>query len=129
MIRTGEQYRESIRDGREVFINGERVADVTTHPMFKPLVDIRARFYDMQHDPATAGIMTYAEDGEVNAIGNKLPLSQEDWPVADLRVDWHDDPVGALAALWALYRPQLEDYVRRALDPDDAPGFGVPGEE
>ena len=49
MIRTGAQYRDSLRDGREVYINGERVADVTTHPMFKPLVDIRARIYDMQH--------------------------------------------------------------------------------
>jgi hypothetical protein len=44
MIRTGAQYRDSIRDGRRVYIGGERVKDVTTHPMFKPLVDIRARF-------------------------------------------------------------------------------------
>ncbi len=60
MIRTGEQYRDSIRDGREVYINGERVRDVTRHPMFKPLVDIRARIYDMQHDPATRDVMTFA---------------------------------------------------------------------
>ncbi|MGI9465063.1 MAG: 4-hydroxyphenylacetate 3-hydroxylase N-terminal domain-containing protein, partial [Aestuariivirgaceae bacterium] len=32
MIRTGDQYRESIRDGRDVWINGEKVRDVTTHP-------------------------------------------------------------------------------------------------
>ena len=56
MIRTGDEYRASLRDGREVWITGERVADVTTHPMFKPLVDIRARIYDMQHDPATADV-------------------------------------------------------------------------
>lgn len=43
MIRTGEQYRESIRDGREVWIGGERVKDVTEHPAFKPAVDARAR--------------------------------------------------------------------------------------
>jgi len=79
MIRTGAEYRESIRDGREVYIAGERVKDVTIHPMFKPLVDIRARIYDMQHDPATRHIMAYQEDGEVNAIGNKLPFSQADW--------------------------------------------------
>ena len=79
MIRTGAEYRESIRDGREVYIAGERVRDVTTHPMFKPLVDIRARIYDMQHDPATRHIMAYEEDGEVNAIGNKLPFTQADW--------------------------------------------------
>ena len=83
MIRTGEAYRESLRDGREVHVNGERVADVTTHPMFKPLVDIRARIYDLQHAPETAPVMTYKAQGraggEVNAIGNKLPYTQDDW--------------------------------------------------
>ena len=54
MIRTGDEYRESIRDGREVWMNGERVKDVTTHPMFKPLVDVRARIYDMAHDAGHA---------------------------------------------------------------------------
>ena len=49
MIRNGDECRESIRDGREVYINGERVTDVPTHPMFKPLVGIRARIYDMAH--------------------------------------------------------------------------------
>ena len=79
MIRTGAQYRDSIRDGRQVYIGGERVKDVTTHPMFKPLVDIRARFYDMQHEPATRDIMSYADGGETHAIANKLPYTQADW--------------------------------------------------
>ena len=57
MIRTGEQYIESIRDGRKVYVNGERVEDVPTHPMFKPLVDIRARIYDMAHDPDKAELL------------------------------------------------------------------------
>ena len=39
MIRTGEQYQDSIRDGREVYVNCERVKDVTKHPQFKPLLD------------------------------------------------------------------------------------------
>jgi 4-hydroxyphenylacetate 3-monooxygenase len=79
MIRTGEQYKASIRDSRAVYINGERVKDVTAHPAFKPLVDIRARIYDLQHEPASRHLMTYQEDGEVHAINNKLPLSQQDW--------------------------------------------------
>lgn len=79
MIRTGAEYIESIRDGREVYMAGERVKDVPTHPMFKPLVDIRARFYDMQHDARTRHIMTYDEDGQRHAIGNKLPHTQADW--------------------------------------------------
>jgi 4-hydroxyphenylacetate 3-monooxygenase len=79
MIRTGAQYRDSIRGTREIFINGERVKDVTTHPMFKPVVDIRARIYDMQHDPATSHIMAYQDKDEISAIGNKLPYTQQDW--------------------------------------------------
>ncbi|WP_455355715.1 4-hydroxyphenylacetate 3-hydroxylase family protein [Streptomyces sp. SYSU K217416] len=81
MIRTGEQYRDSIRDGREVWINGEKVPDVTAHPAFRPLVDIRARIYDMAHDPATRDVMTYRdpETGEVNAVQQKPPTTREDW--------------------------------------------------
>jgi len=79
MIRTGEDYKASIRDGRAVYMNGEKIRDVTIHPAFKPLVDLRARIYDLQHDPATQHLMTYREDGEVHAINNKLPLSQQDW--------------------------------------------------
>jgi 4-hydroxyphenylacetate 3-monooxygenase len=79
MIRTGEEYKASIRDGRAVYMNGERIKDVTVHPSFKPLVDIRARIYDLQHDPATRHLMTYQEDGEAHAINNKLPISQQDW--------------------------------------------------
>jgi 4-hydroxyphenylacetate 3-monooxygenase len=79
MIRTGEDYKASVRDSRAVYINGERVKDVTAHPAFRPLVDIRARIYDLQHEPATRHLMTYQEDGEVHAINNKLPLSQQDW--------------------------------------------------
>ena len=79
MIRTGQQYLDSIRDSREVYINGERVRDVTRHPAFKPLIDIRARIYDMQHDPATKHLMTYEEGGEKFSIGLKMPHSQQDW--------------------------------------------------
>ena len=79
MIRTGDEYRDSIRDSREVFMNGERVKDVTVHSMFKPLIDIRARMYDMAHDPATRDIMTVTQGADINAIGSALPYTQEDW--------------------------------------------------
>lgn len=52
------------------------------------------------------------------------------WPVVDLRIDWADaDPVASLQALWQAYEPQMEAYITRALDPRDAPGYGVPGDE
>jgi len=45
-------------------------------------------------------------------------------------VDWADeDPVGELSRLWLAYEPQMEAYVTRALDPREAPAYGVPGDE
>jgi 4-hydroxyphenylacetate 3-monooxygenase len=83
MIRTGEQYRESLRDGRQVWINGEKVKDVTTHASFKPIVDVRARIYDMAHDAKTRDVMAYVDkdSNEPCCIGYKLPHTQEDWQV------------------------------------------------
>jgi aromatic ring hydroxylase len=78
MIRTGQQYRDSIRDGRQVWINGERVRDVSTHPMFRPLIDFRAQTYDMQHEAQHAPVMSYREaGGEVCPVAAKLPMTQE----------------------------------------------------
>src|SRR5580693_7342064 len=79
MIRTGQQYLDSIRDSREVYINGERMRDVTRHPMLKPLVDIRARIYDMQHEAGSRDILSFSENGARHAIANKLPRTQQDW--------------------------------------------------
>jgi 4-hydroxyphenylacetate 3-monooxygenase len=79
MIRTGEQYREGLRDGREVWIDGERVRDVTNHPAFKPIVDVRARIYDMQHDETHRSILTYVDNNQRHSLFNKLPKAQQDW--------------------------------------------------
>jgi len=59
---TGEEYIESLRDGREVFIYGDRVADVTTHPAFRNSVRVTARLYDSLHDPAKRDMVTAPTD-------------------------------------------------------------------
>jgi len=79
MIRTGQQYLDSIRDGREVYIDGERIKDVTKNPTLRPLIKIRARIYDMQHEAATRGLLSFQQDGEWHAVANKLPRTQQDW--------------------------------------------------
>lgn len=69
------------------------------------------------------------EEGPVHSIGMKL-VHKAAFPVADLRVDWTEAcPVAALRDLWAIYQPQLNDYVARALNPEAAPSYGVPGDE
>jgi 4-hydroxyphenylacetate 3-monooxygenase len=50
VLRTGRDYIESLRDGREVWIDGEQVTDVATHPAFAPMVSVRARIYDLAHE-------------------------------------------------------------------------------
>ena len=134
MIRTGEQYLESIRDGREVYVNGEKVKDVPSHPMFKPLVDIRARIYDMAHDENTEDLMTYEENGERFATGLKLPHSQEDWWKKRRATDLvFEDAKGVITRvgdetvgeMWSLYDgqdvlnevdPQFSENIKRHID-------------
>jgi uncharacterized Ntn-hydrolase superfamily protein len=68
------------------------------------------------------------EEGPVHSVG-MLIVRDVAWPIADLRIDWHDnDPIGELAKLWELWEPQMESYVTRAINPTSAPSFGVPGD-
>ena len=74
-----------------------------------------------------AGAEQGGEAGPVHSAG-LLVVHQVSWPIVDLRIDWTEhDPLGALAGVWDIYAPQIDDYVRRALDPGAAPSFGVPG--
>lgn len=59
---TGAEYLESLRDGREVYIYGERVKDVTTHPAFRNSARMIARLYDALHDPARKDVLTRETD-------------------------------------------------------------------
>lgn len=54
---TGEEYLESLRDGREVWIYGERVEDVTAHPAFRNSARMIARMYDALHDPEQQDVL------------------------------------------------------------------------
>ena len=74
-----------------------------------------------------AGALAGGEAGPVHSAG-LLVVREVPWPIIDLRVDWRDaDPIADLDRIWKRYEPQIEAYVRRALAPQDAPGFGVPG--
>src|SRR5689334_4070277 len=59
---TGAEYLESLRDGREIWIYGEKVKDVTTHPAFRNTARMLARLYDALHDPALQDVLTTETD-------------------------------------------------------------------
>ncbi|MCG4454167.1 DUF1028 domain-containing protein [Pseudomonas sp. MMS21-TM103] len=76
-----------------------------------------------------AAMAAGGEAGPVHSAALKV-VDDLTWPLIDLRVDWAEqDPIGELDRLWQAYRPQMQDYVIRALDPTRAPSYGVPGDE
>lgn len=76
-----------------------------------------------------AGLKAGGEAGPIHSAGFKL-VREVSWPVADLRCDWTEAcPITELSALWDIYKPQLDAYVTRALNPTEAPSYGVPGDE
>lgn len=78
-------------------------------------------------DALQAGIDAGGEAGPVHSA-NLIVAHVQSWPLVDLRVDWDDDPVGRLAELWRAYEPEMDAYVTRALAPQSAPSYGVPGD-
>src|SRR5208283_2342572 len=63
---TGNEYLESLSDGREVWINNERVKNVASHPAFRNSARMIARLYDSLHDPALSEVLTIPRE---NGIG------------------------------------------------------------
>ncbi len=76
-----------------------------------------------------AAVAAGGEAGPVHSAALKI-VEEQIWPAVDLRIDWaDDDPIARLDALWQAYRPQMQDYIVRALNPTAAPSYGVPGDE
>ena len=76
-----------------------------------------------------AGLAAGGEAGPVHSAGMKI-VDQVPWPVADLRCDWTENcPIEAIATVWEIYKPQLDAYIQRAIDPREAPSYGVPGDD
>ncbi|WP_121063288.1 DUF1028 domain-containing protein [Chachezhania antarctica] len=76
-----------------------------------------------------AGLAAGGEAGPVHSAG-LLIMDRQAWPYAELRCDWTEDcPITAIATAWDVYKPQADAYITRALDPTEAPSYGVPGDE
>jgi uncharacterized Ntn-hydrolase superfamily protein len=73
------------------------------------------------------GLAAGGEEGPVRSAGLAV-VEGVAWRVTDLRVDDADDPAAELSRLLALWLPQKRDYLTRALDPEAAPSYGVPGD-
>lgn len=75
-----------------------------------------------------AGLGAGGEEGPVHSAA-LLVVHEQPFPLVDLRCDWDEaDPVRVLRNLWTAYEPQMNAYLVRALNPDEAPSYGVSGD-
>ena len=65
-IRTGSEFRESLRDGRTIYVDGQRISDVTAYPPFQGTIDTLASLYDLQHEHRD--LLTYASPKTGDAV-------------------------------------------------------------
>src|SRR3989441_9200733 len=103
---TGKEFLESLRDGREIWIYGERVEDVTTHPAFRNPARMLARLYDALHEPATQAVLTCATDTGSGGYTHKYfraPSSADDLVAAR-------DAIAAWARLTYGWMGRSPDY-------------------
>ncbi len=117
----GDEYIESLRDGRQIYIHGERVEDVTTHPAFRNSVRSIARLYNALHDPATKDELTAETDTGSGGYTHpffKAPHSAEDLVAGrDAIAAWQRLTYGWMgrspdykAAFLATYGPNADYY-------------------
>ena len=144
----GAGYLESLRDGREVWVNGEKVQDVTTHPCFASVAKEIARLYDLQHDPATRDTMTYEDEDGLRVSYSYLPPKSPEELLARRRNTeiWARESYGMmgrfpdfcaamivgmydvraeLAEINPMFGPNIENYLRYARQHDLSLSHGL----
>jgi uncharacterized Ntn-hydrolase superfamily protein len=129
------------REGRSATFSGDRTTPEMSHVAMQDVCAIghflaNARvppamlrgFQAQPTAPLAERLMRALEEGraaggEARAVRSAylLVVGEHNFPLVDLRIDWHDDPVGALRALWNRYAPLTGDYLLRAIDPAHAP--------
>ena len=76
--RTGKQFLEGLKDEREIWLEGERVTDVTTHPKLKGAAQTMAKLFDLQHEYPEIMLYDSPDTGEKVGITHLIPRSKED---------------------------------------------------
>src|ERR1700761_585212 len=80
VARTGAEHIASLKDGRTVYINGQLVPDVTTHPAFRNAVQSAGALYDFQAKPENIELMTFVPEGSSRRVNRawQMPCSYEE---------------------------------------------------
>ena len=116
--------------GKDVASGGNLLAnDTVPSAIVTAFQNSKGHLGDRLISAIQAGLHAGGEVGPVHSAGMQI-ADKQNWPLVDLRVDWTEGcPINELATAWAVYKPQMDAYVQRALDPSQAPSYGVPGDE
>lgn len=96
-IRSGADYREALRDGREVWHAGNRIEDVTTHPGFTGTIKTLADLYDKQHMPEYSETMTVERDGNRISYSYLPPRDSEELLLKRRNIEfWSEQTFGQM---------------------------------
>jgi len=119
----------SLAKGKNVIAMGNLLAtDSVPQAMVDAFESSHGHLADRLLIALQAGLEVGGEMGPIQSAGLKI-CADPQWPIIDLRVDWHDEPITELNHLWHLYQPQMQAYITRAKDPANAESYGVPGDE
>src|ERR1700733_11489282 len=89
MLRTGAQYKTGLRDGRQVYLGGQRIEDVTSHRAFRNAVASVANLYDVTSNPMNRDRLTY-EEPETKTHCNAIFMRPRDSEDLRLRRNVHE---------------------------------------
>jgi len=101
------------------------------------VINVMVDSFSKNSDRELADRLILALEAGVEAGGEAVPVhsaavlvaTNVTWPSTNLRVDWDENPISKLRELYKVWAPQADDYVTRALNPNSAPSYGVPGDE
>ncbi|MBX2839962.1 MAG: DUF1028 domain-containing protein [Gammaproteobacteria bacterium] len=122
--------RHSVSEGRRCVAAGNLLATtVVTQAMTESFAQgHELHLAERLLQALQSGVAAGGEEGPTHSSGIKV-ANQHSWPLVDLRIDWSDgDPVAELVQLWHAYEGEMDAYTQRAINPADAPSYGVPGD-
>jgi len=117
-------------EGKDVAAGGNLLSnDSIPHSIVNAFISSEGHIGDRLIAAMRSGLKAGGEAGPVHSAGMKI-VDKMSWPIADLRCDWTTNcPIEEVATAWDVYKPQLDAYVQRAIDPREAPSYGVPGDD
>lgn len=120
----------NITEGKDCIAGGNMLTgENVTHAMVRAFETLTGELSARLVNALKAGLECGGEAGPVHSAALKV-VDKYPWPLVDLRVDWSEhQPISDLEKLWHQYAPEMNAYVKRALNPCEAPSYGVPGDE